>query len=552
MISKIVSNEDNNTFEKKEKAHYFDISDNKYTENQRLKVLLATSALPVIFPKQRIGKVRYEDGGTADNVPVKPLHDIEKCELIIVVHLNDTFGTHDIIVDKDRFNDSTVIEIWPKQSQGGLRGTLDFNKKNAKRRIDEGYYENIAYFRVLAESLKNGYIPDNISYDNLLIELNKNIDRFKTDNEDRLITHTLIFTRDIISDVIGDLNNIRNELRYHQYDIELNRYMMVCNRKCDNNGKLYTSLTNCEKILNIVYDLYEIVGSNNMIDSIELEIITENVGLPLEMSMNDLVDHLKGDMVLWLENIVLSYECKDVSIYTKIICEMRNDENCYTYNFNTMVKTVDIISGILLDVQNIELFRKEKRSIKKNADKSIFKEDTVFAKAKIRELYSKNHCNNIFSQSDAVSPECLDYIKKLCIQFASEHEFNPKDNHGIIKDSRIVKWLEINQKSDIYLVHLDSLKDRKRGFVIDSEGIHSFYKPSARVDITFMELANIIEFKNHKSKNAVDNAMHRSRIKGINNNSEEKEILPKKHVHSADIIPFLESLRNACWVDMYL
>ena len=88
--------------------------------------------------------------------------------------------------------------------------------------------------------------------------------------------------------------------------------------------------------------------------------------------------------------------------------------------------------------------------------------------------------------------------------------------------------------------------------MIDSEGIHSFYKPSARIDITFMELANIIEFKNHKSKNAVDNAMHRSRIKGINNNSEEKEILPKKHVHSADIIPFLESLRNACWVDMYL
>lgn len=107
---------------------------NNQSSNRIKKILLASSALPVIFRPEIIEGKKYYDGGIADNVPVKPLYDCG-CDVIFVVHL-DRRST----VKRDEFPDCTIIDIRPAENQGGLiDGTLDFTAEGASRRIEQGY-----------------------------------------------------------------------------------------------------------------------------------------------------------------------------------------------------------------------------------------------------------------------------------------------------------------------------------------------------------------------------------------------------------------------------
>lgn len=109
-------------------------------------IAMASSALPMIFPWQRMDGNTYLDGGIADNVPVKPLYDLG-LRKFVVCHLSDEAKPGGF--DK-KFPDASFVEIIPQEKQGGvIGGLLDFSSEGAARRIEQGYYD-------VLEMLQNG------------------------------------------------------------------------------------------------------------------------------------------------------------------------------------------------------------------------------------------------------------------------------------------------------------------------------------------------------------------------------------------------------------
>lgn len=117
-------------------------------------LLLATSAIPGVFPPEKIDGKYFYDGGipvVGDNIPIEPLYR-EGCNLIIVVPLNRSD-----IIGKERFPGVNIVEILPQEDQGNLfSGTLQFTASGAKRRIQQGYQDTI---EILKPVLK-GFISD--------------------------------------------------------------------------------------------------------------------------------------------------------------------------------------------------------------------------------------------------------------------------------------------------------------------------------------------------------------------------------------------------------
>lgn len=109
-------------------------------------MLLASSALPVIFKRQQVKGKGYYDGGLKDNVPLMPLYD-KGVRNFIIVHLS-----RDSMIDRDRFKGANIIEIVPNESQGNLlTGTLDFSKEGALKRINQGYKDTVNMLKPIYE-----------------------------------------------------------------------------------------------------------------------------------------------------------------------------------------------------------------------------------------------------------------------------------------------------------------------------------------------------------------------------------------------------------------
>ena len=112
-------------------TRYFKL--NGYDTETIKKILLATSAIPIIFPKEEIEGKYYYDGGIKDNSPITPLYE-EGCTDIIVIHLK----ADEIL--KDRREGVNIYEICPQEDLGNFfKGTLDFSIEGAYRRIEQGY-----------------------------------------------------------------------------------------------------------------------------------------------------------------------------------------------------------------------------------------------------------------------------------------------------------------------------------------------------------------------------------------------------------------------------
>ncbi len=104
-------------------------------------IAMASSALPVIFPKQEIDGQEYWDGGLADNVPVKPLYEIG-IRTFIVCYLRDDIKA---LGFRESYPDAHFVEIIPSEPQGGMiKGTLDFSGESAVRRMKQGYEDAAA------------------------------------------------------------------------------------------------------------------------------------------------------------------------------------------------------------------------------------------------------------------------------------------------------------------------------------------------------------------------------------------------------------------------
>lgn len=101
-------------------------------------VLLASSAIPKIYPAEIIDGRWFVDGAREDNVPISPLYDMGY-RTFIVVHLD-----REDKIDKSQFPGCSFIEIVPQNINFGLgKGLIDFNKKNVKRRIEQGQKDAI-------------------------------------------------------------------------------------------------------------------------------------------------------------------------------------------------------------------------------------------------------------------------------------------------------------------------------------------------------------------------------------------------------------------------
>lgn len=126
------------------KPIYFDISGE--SSKRIKKILLATSALPLIFDTETIDDENYIDGGVVDNVPITPLYN-DGYRTFLVIHLS-----RESVIDTRKFPDSKIIQIVPKLHQGALfDGTLDFNSSNARIRIIQGYEDTKRVLQPLYE-----------------------------------------------------------------------------------------------------------------------------------------------------------------------------------------------------------------------------------------------------------------------------------------------------------------------------------------------------------------------------------------------------------------
>lgn len=105
-------------------------------------LLLASSAMPYVYPPELIHDKVYRDGGLSDNVPVLPMTTVGADKLIVVkLEPDDKVNT-------DLYSSfSEVVEIVPSREIGDLLdGTLEFTSRNADFRILLGYYDTLRTF----------------------------------------------------------------------------------------------------------------------------------------------------------------------------------------------------------------------------------------------------------------------------------------------------------------------------------------------------------------------------------------------------------------------
>jgi len=122
---------------------YFRVND--YGIAHIRQILLASSALPILFRAENIDGRMYYDGGLIDNTPVMPVYE-EECDLIIVVQLEPWR-----IIERERFPRADILTIIPQDAQGGFwSGTLDFSREGAERRVQQGYADALQILQPVA------------------------------------------------------------------------------------------------------------------------------------------------------------------------------------------------------------------------------------------------------------------------------------------------------------------------------------------------------------------------------------------------------------------
>lgn len=112
-------------------AKYFKL--NNYNEEGIKKILLATSALPLVYGSEDIEGRRYLDGGIVDNLPIQPVYG-EGCDIIIVVPLDKN-----ICLNRKLYPNAKIVMIRPSEIEDGFEGIIDFNGDNARSKIKIGY-----------------------------------------------------------------------------------------------------------------------------------------------------------------------------------------------------------------------------------------------------------------------------------------------------------------------------------------------------------------------------------------------------------------------------
>lgn len=108
-------------------------------------ILLASSALPVIYDAVEIDGISYRDGGIADNVPCKPLLD-NGIGNLIVVRLKESIVQPSAFKQGEKYQ----LDLSPSHSLGDfLSGTINFEHESIVYRIALGYYDTLCVLKEL-------------------------------------------------------------------------------------------------------------------------------------------------------------------------------------------------------------------------------------------------------------------------------------------------------------------------------------------------------------------------------------------------------------------
>lgn len=109
---------------------------NQYEPEQIIDILLASSALPLVYEPVDIEGVVYKDGGLTDNLPIRPLYEKGIRHFIILLL------SHAKKVPVDKYPDADFIVVRPSVALGDLfEGTLNFSKDEILLREKLGYYD---------------------------------------------------------------------------------------------------------------------------------------------------------------------------------------------------------------------------------------------------------------------------------------------------------------------------------------------------------------------------------------------------------------------------
>ena len=126
------------------KAEYFSLQE--YRQETIEDILLASSAIPGIFPPQKVQDNTYWDGFLTDNTPIRPLVD-EGCNIIITVMLSRSE-----LIDVDAYPNCKIIPIYPQNDPGGA---LNFNNNESK--MQAGFDDTVKVLKPVFDLVETNY-----------------------------------------------------------------------------------------------------------------------------------------------------------------------------------------------------------------------------------------------------------------------------------------------------------------------------------------------------------------------------------------------------------
>jgi len=131
------------------KPCYFKLSGK--SKDEIFDIVLASSAIPGVFESVDIAGGKYMDGLVANNIPTKPLLNLD-CEMLFVIPLN---GKYKVTESELKYNIPIISFDSPYTPFGFKGGTLTFKEEFSLLRIDHGY--NVAK-QLLDKLRKEGVI----------------------------------------------------------------------------------------------------------------------------------------------------------------------------------------------------------------------------------------------------------------------------------------------------------------------------------------------------------------------------------------------------------
>lgn len=178
----------NDTTLEPEQVEYRKLED--YDTETIRQILLASTALPIMYEAVEIEGKKYRDGGLLDNEPIQPLYDLGIRQFIVI---GMRAGK---VLNTEKWPDAQFITIYPSHDLGDLiDGTLNFTdrakefrvmlgEKDALRALKTKFHPDDLYIRMEAVLAQNDYndivmqMRVNHTYKTMENRVNSNIEKF--------------------------------------------------------------------------------------------------------------------------------------------------------------------------------------------------------------------------------------------------------------------------------------------------------------------------------------------------------------------------------------